>query len=156
MAETIKFSKVLLKSFSRDHKKGVAKFQAQLTDALIKAMGWTECPDIFTSGKPEGELLAKEMELKPSEAALEMHAIGLSVNRVAKFEIIRREIEGKRGKGHRFEVHFEVAFGDTKGCQKLEKYLQTIGEGEGKMTVQYEKQTELQLETPAQGELIPQ
>lgn len=153
MSQQIQFNRVVLNSFSRDGKCGTASFTAQLTDAIIKTMKWEPCPESFTGGDPEGELAAKQAGLVPSEKALSMHRCVLSIQTVYKFEIVRRELEGKRGKGHRFDLKFKVDFDDLKGCKKLEQYMLTLSGAEGSLTVQYEKQAELNLEEDKQGKL---
>lgn len=153
MAQTIKFNKVVLDSFTRKGKIGTASFTAQLTDSIIEAMNWEPCPESFTGGDPEGELSAKQADLVPSEKALSMHRCVLSIQTVYKFEIVRRELEGKRGKGHRFDLKFKMDFDDLKGCKKLEQYMLTLAGAEGSLTVQYEKQAELNLEDDKQGKL---
>ncbi len=140
----ITFREVVLQSFSRSTKGGVASFRSQLTDHVKSAMNWSDLPETYTGGSPEGEISARTLALAPAEKALSMHRIDLSVSLLHKFTVVRRELEDKRGKGHRFELHFNVKFDDQRGCKKLEQYIQTIGEGKSLLTVSYEKQAELE------------
>jgi hypothetical protein len=146
MSDTITFTSAVLESFSRSGSGGRAKFSAALTDKVRSALGWTgEIPDYFTGGTPEADLHAVEAELVPNEKQLHKHRVGLSIQQVHRFELVRLELEGKKGKGHRLELRFDVKFGDTRGCEKLEKYMQTIGEGKGSLTVTYTPQQDLDL-----------
>jgi hypothetical protein len=54
--------------------------------------------------------------------------------------------EGKKRKGHRLEVRFDLHFPDLKGCWKLEQYLLTVGDRKGSLNVQYAKQQKLEME----------
>jgi threonyl-tRNA synthetase len=104
--------------------------------------------------------LPNERKLLPKEEALKRHAIALDTNKVAKFELVRREIEGKKGKGHRQELQFTVWFQDIKGARKLEEYLLTCGKST--LSISYTKQPQ-QADLPGveanpneQGELAVQ
>lgn len=114
-------------------------------------MDWPEeVPAMLTGANLEGDLHATSCDLIPSEGALKKHAVDLEINRVTKFEAVRLELEGKKGKGYRTELRFKVHFTDKAGARKLEQYMLTIGEGKGSLTVSYTKQTELPLATTDQ------
>lgn len=141
----ITFTSAVLQSFSRSTSGGVAKFTAALTSAVCKALDWEEIPDFLTGATPEGDIAASEAKLTPSDKELLKHAIVLGVQRVNKFQITRLELEGKKRKGHRLEVRFDLHFPDLKGCWKLEQYLLTVGDRKGSLTVQYAKQQKLDM-----------
>lgn len=140
MADRITFTGAVLESFSRNGNGGKAKFSCGLNVKVMQSMGWVEIPECLTGASLEGELHATACELVPSEAQLKKHGIELTISEVSKFESVRLEIEGKKGKGHRTELRFVVAFPDIKGARKLEEYMLTIGEGKSSLTVSYTKQ----------------
>jgi len=143
MADKITFTSAVLESFSRNGNGGKAKFSCGLNAKVMAAMGWVEIPECLTGASLEGELHATTADLVPSEAQLKSHGFELTVSEVSKFESIRLEIEGKKGKGHRTELRFVVAFPDQKGAAKLEKYMLTVGEGKSSLTVSYTRQETL-------------
>ncbi len=143
MSDKLTFTGAVLESFSRNGNGGKAKFSCGLNQKVMQSMGWVEIPECLTGASLEGELHATACELVPSEAQLKKHGIDLTISEVSKFESIRLEIEGKKGKGHRTELRFVVAFPDIKGARKLEEYMLTIGEGKSSLTVSYTKQETL-------------
>lgn len=140
MADKLKFTTVTLISFSRKASGGKALFATAITDAIAKAMGWTDIPECATSASLEGELSATEVELVPKDTALARHAMTLDTSKVGKFELVRKEIEGKKNKGHRQELQFSVWFPDVRGARKLEEYMLTAGKST--MSISYEKQAQ--------------
>ena len=140
MADKIVFTSAVLRSFGRDGKAGTAKFSASLTDQVMKALQVTEVPECLTGATIDADLHATAFELVPSEKELAKHGFDLDISRAHGFNVVRREIEGKRGKGHRQELHFVVTFADKNGCRKLEQYMTTIGEAKGRLSISYTKQ----------------
>lgn len=143
MADKIVFTSAVLRAFGRDGKAGTAKFSASLTDQVIKALAISEVPDCLTGATLDVDLHATAFELVPSEKELSKHGFDLEISRANQFNVARRELEGKRGKGHRQELHFVVRFADKNGCRKLEQYMTTIGEGKGRLSISYTKQESL-------------
>lgn len=137
------FSGVTLLGFCRTQSKSKADFSSSLTQAVMKAMGWSDIPEWLTGAQPEGDMNATLLELVPKEPELKKHAMDLDISRIHKFEIVRLELEGKQGKGHRVELRFQAAFNDPAGASKLERFMATIGEGKCSVTVSYTKQEEL-------------
>ena len=87
---------------------------------------------------------ASSFILKPNESGLAKHKLEMdNVQSVTNFEAIRYEVEGKKGKGFRHEIHFKVKFAGKDACRDLERYMLTIGEGKASLTVSYVKQQEL-------------
>lgn len=140
------FTSAVLQSFSRSTSGGVAKITAALTTAVCKAMDWEEIPDFLTGATPEGDVPATEAKLTPGDKEFAKHSIVLAVSRVNRFQITRLELEGKKRKGHRLEVRFDLHFPDVKGCWKLEQYLLTVGDRKGTLNVQYAKQQKLDMD----------
>lgn len=145
----IKFTETELKSFKRKPAKGgEASFSASLTVAVCKAMGWLDkdgnpaVADILTGATPEGDLGATSIVLESKKGNLAEYQIEIKAQRVFGFECVRRELEGKRGKGHRYDLLFKVSFADLTGCRFLEEYMVKAGDSKGTLTVTYEPQAE--------------
>ena len=133
--EELSFTGITLKSFSRDKKGGKASFSANLSNTVKKKMGWGETPEWETSGNPEGALAGLRMKLGMSGTLTDKWEISIDISTVDGFSWVRKELKGKRGKGKRLELHFNVKFMDDKGCQYLEEYMLTVPEGKGTMEV---------------------
>lgn len=142
MSDTISFTSVVLKKFSRSAKGGSAEFSSSMNNKVCTAMGWGIGAGNTSAGL-EGELHASSMILKPNEAGLVKHKLELDIQSVREFQAVRYEIEGKKGKGFRYEIHFKVKFACKDGCRDLERYMLTMGEGKGTLTISYVKQQEL-------------
>ena len=145
MAAKIVFTSAVLESFARKPEGGTAQFTSSWNKNVASALGWVDMPDCLSGANLDGDLAASSMELKPSDKELARHVIELDITRVYKFEAVRQELEGKRGKGHRIEVRFKVAFTAPGVCEMLESYMLTIGSGKGSLTVSYQKQQDLGL-----------
>ena len=141
----INFTSVELLSFSRSTSGGVAKFSAALTTSVCKEMDWEEIPDFLTGATPEGDLAATEAELTPSDKELKKHQVVLATQRVNRFQLVRLELEGKKRKGHRLEIRFDLHFPDVKGCWKLEQYMLSVGDIKGTLSIRYAKQQKLDI-----------
>lgn len=146
------FSGVTLLGFCRTQTRSKADFSSSLSSTVMKAMGWSDIPEWLTGAQPEGDLSATLLEIVPKEAELRKHAFDLTVSRLHKFEIVRLELEGKQGKGHRMELRFTAQFNDPDGARKLEAFMATIGEGKCSVTVSYTKQETLPGVDPQQTE----
>lgn len=138
MAEKIVFGGAQLLSFTRKASGGKATFSSSLNSAVINKMGWAEVPEAITGASLEGDLAASSLVLTPKDKELARHETQIEISRVAKFETVRLELEGKSGKGHRTELRFTAYFADPVACKKLEAYLLTCGKST--VTVSYEKQ----------------
>lgn len=145
MADTLVFSSARLRSFGRDNKLGTVKLSSSISASVMKAMKWDELPENYTGGKPGGELHATEVEMAPDEDGLRKQKFKLATSTIYNFEIVRLELEGKRSKGFRHELRFDIDFTDPKGCEKLERFLNVAGDAKSKLTVSYVKQEELKL-----------
>jgi len=146
LTKTVTFTSAVLKSFSRGDSSGSAKFSASYTNAIKEAMEWGEVVDYQKSSKLEGELTGRKMTIKPSDGPLEKFTIEIDITTVYGFELVKYEVEGKRGKGHRWELHFTVDFNDPTGCRYLEEFKIHCGKGKSSVTISHEPQ-------PKQGTL---
>ena len=138
MAEKLTFTSVQLDKFGRNDKGVHADFSASLNSAVIQKMGWTEIPECLTGADLEGEITAISLELIPSDKELRKHAIELDLSKLHSFQTVRRELEGKKGKGYRTELRFKLSSQDVNGCRKLESYYLTANQ-KAQLTVAYEK-----------------
>jgi len=145
MADTLVFSSARLRGFSRDANSGTAKFSSTISAAVQRALKWEDLPECYTGGKPEGQLHATEIEMAPDEDGLKRQKFKLATSSITKFEIVRLELEGKKSKGHRLELRFDVNFTDKHGADKLEKFMLVAGDCKSKLTATYVKQEEFKL-----------
>ena len=130
------FTNVTLKAFGRNEKGGHADWIAPLTKAVMNLMGWQQIPECYKGGKLDCDLAARQIELTPNEEALVRHALTLDTQRMHSFVVVRREIEGTRGKGHQLDLCFKIDFADPVGARKLEEYM--LVAGKSKLRVDYE------------------
>lgn len=149
MSIKVTFSAARLIAFSRNGKKGgVAKFRAIVNAHVCEKLEWPEPDERLTSCSPEADLAARIIEIIPKDKELRKWETTLDCQRVHNFQIVRREAEGKRGKGFRQELNFDVQFGDPLGCAKLEVVMLNIGLAKCGVIVSYEpkaEQSELEL-----------
>lgn len=138
MADRLQFPTAELLKFSRKKEGGTAQFSSTITKAVMATMEWTEIPECATGATLDGELAASTLELIPKDEALNRHAISIDINLVDTFVTVRRELEGKQGKGHRTELRFTAHFQDIKGARKLEEFMMTAGKCS--VTISYQKQ----------------
>lgn len=142
MSDQITFTGCVLKSFSRGHSGGKANFSANFAAKTGEKMGWAGLPQGATSVSLEGSLAASSAELQPTAGELERWNITFEASAVKGFEAVRYELEGKKGKGHRYELHFVVEFKDMTACRYLEEFMTHIGEHKSTLKVSYTKAAE--------------
>lgn len=140
MTKTVTFTGAVLKSFSRADASGSAKFSCNYTQTVKEAMEWGDAAEYYKSGKLDGDLTGRKMTIRPSDGPLEKFTIEVDITSVYGFELTRYEIEGKRGKGHRWELHFTVDFNDPTGCRYLEEFKVNCGKGKASITISHEPQ----------------
>lgn len=129
-----KFTGLTLKSFTRKEGGIDISFSSNLTAELIKSMGWAPMLDHETSATFTGALAAQTLTLNGA-GTLSSFEVSIEAQSVGGFEGVRREIEGKKQKGYRHELHFKAKSADRTGCRDLEKFLLSIPEGKGTMIV---------------------
>jgi hypothetical protein len=151
MSDLLQFPTVVLKSFSRNKNGGHAVFSSTFPKSIGDHMGWNGFPTGATSVKLEGELAGRSMKLTPKDGPLSKWTVTFDINKVSEFQAFRLESEGTRGKGHRIELRFSVAFADTEGCRYLEEYMTNAGEAKASLEVSYTKQAEQTSLTDADG-----
>ncbi len=141
-----KFTGVTLKSFTRSESGISMSFSSNLTAELIRSRGWSELRDHEKSVKLEGTLAAQTITLNGA-GTLSSFEVSIEAQSVGDFEGVRRELEGKKGKGFRHELHFKAKSADKTGCRDLEKFILSIPEAKGTMIVMHSP------DKPKQGEL---
>jgi hypothetical protein len=141
-----KFTGVTLKSFTRSESGISMSFSSNLTAELIRSRGWSELRDHEKSVKLEGALAAQTITLNGA-GTLSSFEVSIEAQSVGDFEGVRRELEGKKGKGFRHELHFKAKSADKTGCRDLEKFILSIPEAKGTMIVMHSP------DKPKQGEL---
>ena len=142
MSDQIIFTGVVLKSFSRNKNGGKAVFHANFTKPVSEAMGWGGFTDGQRDVALDGALAATHVALQPKDGALSKWSIEFQATAIKGFEALRLELEGHKGKGHRYELRFTVEFVDTTACRYLEEFLTSAGEAKSTLQVSYTKQAE--------------
>lgn len=143
MSEQVTFTGVTLKSFSRNKNGGKASFRANFTEIVARVMGWGGITEGQTSVEYTGSALASSnVVLQPKDGEFAKWTIEFAATSIKGFEAIRREMEGKRGKGHTYELHFTAEFVDVTACQMLEEFMTHIGDAKSTLKVSYTKQAE--------------
>ena len=138
MPEKLTFSSVELDKLGRNNKGAWGTFSANMNARVIQKMNWSEVPECFTGGDLEGEIACISLTLTPTDGNARA-AIDLELARIVEFKTVRRELEGKQGKGHRTELRFRVVCQDMKGAMKLEAYKMS-NLGKSKLEVSFENQ----------------
>ncbi len=130
------FTGLTLKSFTRKAEGTTANFSSNLTAALIKSQGWDDLKDYEKSVDLTGGLAAKTVTMNGAGTLSDV-SVSIEAQSVGSFVGVRREIEGKKQKGFRHELHFVVKSADSKAGRHLETYLMSIPEGKGTMVVMH-------------------
>jgi hypothetical protein len=101
------------------------------------AMGWGDIPENITSAAAGGELDQAIATLASKDASL--HKVGFEIEkaRFNGFQMVRREIEGKKGKGTRLELHFAMTSLDENAARKMEAWMLTAGASKAKLDISY-------------------
>lgn len=133
----IEFTGVKLRSFMRKPSGGEANFQANFTQRVAQQMNWGDMRDFETGCQLEGELAAQTMTLCAKDSLMAGYEITIDISKVTAFQGVRREAEGKRGKGFRHDLYFKTKFVDAKACAFLEEYMCKTGDGRGSLVVAY-------------------
>jgi hypothetical protein len=142
LSDKITFTGVVLKSFSRNHKGGTARFSSNFTQTVANKMGWAGLASGQTSCRLEGDLAASNVSLQPTAGELSNWTIEFTASVATGFEALRYELEGKKGKGFRYELHFAVEFKDMTACRFLEEFITHVGEHKSTLSVSYTQAAE--------------
>ena len=144
MANTITFAGAVLRSISRDKSSCILQFSAEMTAAVAKALDWgDELPDAAVGCKMEGRLVGGSFVLTPTQGrqaslpGTQAHEMQMNISSVGSFQVVRREIEQSRGKGHRRELRFRLDSGDPDAAMKAEEWITSIGDTKATLKVTY-------------------
>ena len=134
-------------------------FAVPIPSAVAKAMKWEDLTATCTSGDMEGTITAGTLEMTPKQKDLFSTAeLRCEFQTLGPFEIVRLEIEGKKGKGFRREFRFNGTFDYPEGAATFESYMNRTANTEGTLTITYLKenvQTAIEL-TEAQQATLPE
>ena len=103
---------------------------------LFEMQGWQIPGDKTTLQGLEGKLtdghfiLSSRDKLIPAE-------VDLKFKSVTGFQLLRLELEGRKGKGFRRELRFTVTFEEVDGCAKLESFMMKAPGSSGSLKITY-------------------
>jgi hypothetical protein len=147
-----------------DASTGFFKFHVKIggpsiLSALCKKMSW-QVPDIKTTKQGlEGKLQGGHFTLLCDTNIGQPFEIEIPFKIINGFEILRLELEAKKGKGFRRELRFSGTFDSPEGAATFESYMNRTANAEGTLTVSYLKeatQPELEGLTEAQQTFPPE
>lgn len=124
-------------------------FTAAFSKPVQEAMEWGEPPAGFASAKLDGNFVATNLILTPN-GELRQHEIQFEAKEIGGFEL-HRVTEDETTSN---ELRFQVVTSAGNAAAKLQKYIATIGKGEAQLRVNYEAQSELELEAEQQERSI--
>lgn len=124
-------------------------FTASFSKPVQEAMEWGEPPAGFASAKLDGNFVATNLILTPN-GELKSHEIQFDAKEISGFELHRVMNDESTSN----ELRFQVVTSASGAAAKLQKYISTIGKGEAQLRVNYEAQSELEMEAEQQERLI--
>ena len=119
-------------------------FTASFSEPVREAMEWGEPPAGFASAKLDGDFNATHLILTPNGKELKQHELQINAKEIGNFELVRVANDG--GDSTSNELRFQVVTADPEAAAKLSEYIAVIGRGEGQLRVNYEAQSELEME----------
>jgi hypothetical protein len=147
----ISFPSVKIAEFGRvDPSSGWIKFQSSLPkgfEKLFDLMGWDVPGDKTMSEKLEGKLEGGHLILTAKDKLIEAE-VDIEYVAMTDFSCLRLELEGRKGKGFRRELRFNVKFKQQDACALLESYQFQSDNARGSLKVTY-------MIEPVQTELVP-
>lgn len=127
-------------------------FTAAFTEPVREAMEWGEPPAGFASATLDGEFTASHLILTPKGKELKDHELQINAKEIHSFELVR--VKNKDGESTSNELRFQIVTPDPEAPAKLAEYISKIGKGEAHLRVNYEAQSELEMEAEKQEQLI--
>ena len=126
----VTFPVVTLEELGRNKNGGWARFVATLPakanpfGPLGDVMEWTAPGAKEKSVNLDGSLDVMNIQLRPKNPDLaKNNEVDMVATKALGFQIVRREVKGKKNKGYRFDLRFEVMFNAVDGCAFLEQYF---------------------------------
>lgn len=148
----ITFPSVKIAEFGRvDPSSGWIKFHSSLPkgfEKLFALMGWDAPGDKTMSQKLEGKLEGGHLILTAKDKLVEAE-VDVAYLSITDFQCLRLELEGRKGKGFRRELRFQVKFVEEGAAAKLEAYQFECDNARGGLKVTY-------LIEQVQQELVPE
>jgi len=99
-------------------------------------MGWDVPGAKTTSENLEGKLEGGHLILTSRDKLIDAE-VDIEFSTITKFACHRFELEGKKGKGFRRELRFEVKFKRGDGATRLENYMMWTDNARGVLKVTY-------------------
>lgn len=119
-------------------------FTAAFSEPVREAMEWGEPPAGFASAKLDGEFTASHLILTPNGRELKASELQINAKEIGNFELVRVNNDG--GDSTSNELRFQVITPDPEAAAKLSEYISVVGKGEAQLRVNYEAQSELEME----------
>lgn len=120
------------------------------SDPVREAMEWGETPEGFTSAKLTGEITATHLILTPNGRELKQYEVQLSAKELGGFGLFR--VKNQDGEGTHLELRFQIVSADPDAGPKLWEYVGQIGRGVAQLRVNFEAQSEMDLEGKGESE----
>jgi hypothetical protein len=122
-------------------------FTASFSEPVREAMEWGEPPAGYGACDLDGEFSATHFILTPNGRELKQAEIQMSAKSIGDFQLYR--VKGEDGDSTHYELRFQVVTPDVDAAAKLQGYIAIIGKGEAQLRVNYEAQSELEMEAEA-------
>ena len=137
---TVTFTSAKLAEIQRvDPASGSLKFHCALGkgyEKLFERMGWQVPEDKTMRLNLEGKLEGGHFVLTSKDKLVDAE-IELGFKAMSGFHVIRMELEGRKGKGFRRELRFDVTFEEVDALARLESYMMTCDNAYGSLGVKY-------------------
>lgn len=124
-------------------------------ESLFEMQGWQIPGDKTTLQGLEGKLTDGHFILSSRDKLVQAE-VDLPFKSVTNFQLLRLELEGRKGKGFRRELRFTVAFEEIDGCAKLEAFMMKATGSAGSLKVTYLREAvQMELAEPAEEKQEP-
>jgi len=125
-------------------------FTAAFSAPVREAMEWEDLPASYPSAKLDGELSAKHFILTPDDKELRMHELQMAASGINSFEVHRVKVGDDSTE---VELRFQLTTSVPGAAAMLESYIEQFGKGTAALRVNYEQQSELDMEDDKQQTL---
>lgn len=117
-------------------------FSASFSDRVREAMEWGEPPAGYGSSDLDGEFAATHLVLTPN--GLKGNEISMDAKSIGTFSLER--VKGDDGESTHHELRFQVVTAAANAGKDLQDYLAVVGKGVAVLRVNYEAQSELEMQ----------
>jgi hypothetical protein len=118
-------------------------FTAAFSAPVREAMEWADLPDGYPMAKLDGELNASHFVLTPDDKELRMHELQMDATGMSNFEVHRVKVGEDSTEN---ELRFQVTTSVRGATALLESYIEQFGKGTAALRVNYEQQSELEMD----------